>query len=564
MPILYLTTILAATLGGCSVSATTLLRVGTTTEMAPLSPVDTNGLWYSTGYTGFLFMPLITYRAPDARFGPCLAQSWEVAADNRSIRFRLHSGARWHDGPPVTAEDVAFTLDYVKEHELIGQLWRFLDHTEVLDTLTVVVHFTEPVAFYQSMFFPWPKILPKHIWNEVSEPDLFQGTRAMVGCGPFEFARYDADARVSSFRKVADFFGGNTAVEQIDIRYYGSNEALVLALKQGDIDVVMGATNNIPNAYVAAVEGEDPIGLVEIEDSGVPLTLVFHATRHPTRLAVFRQAVAAAIDYGAFIPTVMRGLGRIPERGFVPPAAWTYGGPFPLHVHDPEQAGSLLDSIGFKDVDGDGLREDENGDDFTLELIPETWQSNGEELRATELLVCQLKNVGIPARLTKYLVEEEYEILWERRDYQAYVGHATHASVRDGGHVYFANYQDYSYGTFEDSVYFEILDRITHAQNVDEYLHAVRQAQAFNSSALPGVPLTWSSKIFAFRKDRFSGWQGMTGYGFPNYDSWFSLRPVSMAAARPTASPSAGYWPIIGLAAAFLAAASWLWQRRKL
>ncbi len=558
-------TIMVVTLVGYSVSsAAVVLRVGTTTEMAPLSPVDTNGLWYSTGYMGFLFMPLITYRGPDARFGPCLAQSWEVAADNHSIQFRLHSGARWHDGPPVTAEDVAFTLDYVKEHELIGQLWRFLDHSEVIDTLTVAVHFTEPVAFYQSMFFPWPKILPKHIWNDISEPDLFQGTQAMIGSGPFEFDRYDAYARVASLRRVPEFFGGDTAVEQIDIRYYGSNEALVLALRLGDIDVVVGATSHIPNAYVAAVEGEAAIGLVEIEDSGVPLTLVFHATRHPTRLPLFRQAVAAAIDYGAFIPTVMRGRGRIPERGFVPPAAWTYGGPFPLHVHDPERAVALLDSIGFKDVDGDGLREDENGDDFTLALIPETWQSHGEELRATELLVYQLKSVGIPAQLTKYLVEEEYEILWERRDYQAYVGHATHASVRDGGHVYFANYQDYSYGTFEDSVYFEILDRITHAQNADEYLLAVRQAQAFNSSELPGLPLTWGSKIFAFRKDRFSGWQGMSGYGFPNYDSWFSLQPRPAAAAKPTDSMSAGFWTKFGLAVLFLAAASWIWKRRRL
>ena len=86
-------TIMVVTLVGYSVSSSTVvLRVGTTTEMAPLSPVDTNGLWYSTGYMGFLFMPLITYRAPDARFrslpGPVLGGSSRQPFDSVPPAFR--------------------------------------------------------------------------------------------------------------------------------------------------------------------------------------------------------------------------------------------------------------------------------------------------------------------------------------------------------------------------------------------------------------------------------------------------------------------------------------------
>ena len=542
------------------IQAGVLLRVGTSTELEPLSPVATSGFWYGIGYTGLVHMPLITYRPPDARYGPCLAREWKIGADNLSITFFLAPGARWHDGREVTADDVAFTLEYLKEHEIIGQLWRFLERAEAIDRQTVKVRFTEPVAFYQSMFFPWPKILPRHIWAEVEDPENFQGVEAMVGCGPFALVRYDADARQAFLKRTPGFFAGETRIDSVQIRFFASTEALVLALKRGDIDLVMGPGNHIPQIYIPALEEEDGLELMEVDDGGVPLTMVFHYDKHPVRKRAFRRAVAHAVDSRTLIATVRRGRGKVPELGFVPPGAWTYGGAGPQLQHDPVRARALLDSLGFVDRDQDGMREDEKGGPMTLEIVPETWQAQGQTVRAVEMIVHQLGEVGIRAQMVKYVVEQEYEKLWEERDYQIYVGYATHAGVRDGGHVYFANYRDFSYGTFEDSTYLTLIDAITAAADEDAYLAAVRTAQQYNIRELPGLALIWGEKAFAFRRDRFRGWRKMASYGIPNYDSWFSVEPV----AQKERVESSSTWPTTAaLGILIMAGGFWAWRKAR-
>ena len=511
-------------------AAETVLRAGTATELEPLSPVATSSFWYGSGYTGMVHVPLLTYHPPEARLGPCLAESWEISEDNRAITFHLAAGTRWHDGRDVTAADVTFTLEYIKKHQFLGQLWRFLERTEVVGPRTARIHFNEPVAFYQSMFFPWPKILPRHVWEEIDDPENFQGKAAMIGCGPFSLERYDTDARVAFLRKVPGFSGGDTRIDAIQIRFYGSTEALLMALRRGDIDVIMGTNHHVPLVYVPGLEKEEEIGLVEVEDTGVPLTLVFNADNHPTRIRAFRRAIACAMDSRPLIQALALGRGQVPELGFAPPASWSYGGPFPPLRHDPQQAMALLDSLGFADRDGDGLREDVDGSPFVLEIIPETWQSHGEATRAVEMIIHQLGKVGIRAEMKKYVVEQEYDILWEQRDYQVYVGHATHAGARDGGQVYFANFAGFSYGTFTDSSYLALIDRITHAPDEAAYLEATRQSQAYNARELPGLALIWGRKSYAFRRDRFSGWQPMAGYGIPNYASWFTLEAATRTA----------------------------------
>ena len=543
--------------------ASTILRVGTLTELEPLSPVVTHGFWYGTGYAAYLHMPLITYRAPDARFGPCLAREWVISTDNRSITFELHAGVRWHDGEPVTAADVAFTLNYVKEHELIGQLWRFLESAEAIDTGTALVTFTEPVAFYQSMFFPWPKILPRHIWEAVEEPGVFQGREAMIGSGPFTFERFDVDARIAHLRKTPGYFDGPVHIEGLQIRYYGTIDALLLALKRGDIDVVMGPGSDIPLSYLPALEHDAHVELMEIPDSGVPLTMVFHARNYPVRIRDFRRALSHAVDSAGLISGIYRGRGQVPELGFVPPAAWTYAGPTAPLRHDAQLAMAILDSLGFRDIDGDGIREDTEGRPFKLQIIPETWEDRGDAIRAVELVAFQLGGVGIRVEMDKHVLDEELELLWERRDYMLYIGHATPASVRDGGHVYFANYRDFSYGTFEDSTYFDILHRISHAPDRRTYLNAVGEAQHYNASEIPGLALVWGSKMFAYRQDRVTGWQPMLAYGIPNYDSWFALRPGSGHADGAADAARHWRWPAAGAALVLALGGAALHSRRR-
>ena len=541
-----------------------VLRVGTLTEMEPLSPMATSGFWYGSAWTGLVHQPLLTLDS-DGRLAPCLARRWEVSQDNRSITFHLPPEARWHDGEPLTAADAAFTLDYIRQHQLIGQIWRFYEGSHVLDDTTLVVRFNRSVAYYQSLMFAVPPVLPRHIWQEVEEPRRFAGAEALVGSGVFAFHAWDADARVAYLRRSDGPAVPRPPIERVEIRFFSSPGALILSLRRGEIDLLMGAQRHVPPAFLDAITSEPGVATLEMESAAVPLTLVFHGTRAPTRELAFREAVALAIDVKLIIQTVLRGHGRVAGRGFVPPANWTYGGPFPPLVQDVARSRILLDSLGFVDRDGDGLREDPEGAPFHLPLIPETWQSTGEAVRAAEVLVHQLRQVGLSASVDKHVVDREYELLWDERDYLAYVGHTTPTSTRDGGHVYFADYAGFSYGTFTDSAYHVLIDRITGSPDEAAYLSAVRDAQAWNDRHLPGIALAWGTRVYAWRDDRFTGWSPVVGDGLPSYLSWSTVRPLSPA--EPTGDTDSGaagrllVWGSLGLAAVVAARA--LWQRRR-
>ena len=461
---------------------------------------------------------------------------------------------------------MAFTLDYIREHQLIGQIWRLYDGSDVVDDSTVVVHFREPVAYYQSLNFAVPPVLPRHIWHGVDEPRRFVGAAALVGSGMFAFDAWDTDARVAYLRRSAGPGLPEPPIDRVEIHFFSSPGALVLALRRGDIDVIMGAERHVSPAFLNTLIDAPGVSTLEIPAAAVPLTLVFNGARAPTGERAFRQAIALALDGQTLVQTVLRGRGQTAERGFVPPGSWTYAGPFPPLAPDSRRAAALLDSLGYVDRDGDGLRESPTGTAFSLPLIPQSWQSSGDALRATEVLVHQLRQVGLAATVDKHVVDREYELLWDERDYVAYVGHTTPTATRDGGHVYFADYKDFSYGTFADSSYHALLDRITEAPNETAYLAAVAEAQKWNARQLPGIALAWGTQVYAWRSDRFADWSPVAGEGLPSYASWSTVRPVAQTTIdnNPGASPSGersspAWWLATGLAIVMI----WrLWRRR--
>lgn len=534
-----------------------VLRAGTLTELEPLSPLP-SGFWYSSAWTGLVHQPLLT-TGHDGQPSPCLARSWEVAADNRSVRFHLEPQARWHDGTPVRAADVAATIDAYGEHQLIGQIWRLYDRSDVIDDSTVVVRFREPVAFYQTLMFTVPPILPSHIWHDVAEPRRFAGADALIGSGRFAFVAFDVDARVAYLERSHNPALAPTIIDRVEVRFFADPGALWLALRRGDIDVVMGAERHVPPAFIDAVVGQAGVDTLSIPSAAVPLTLVFHGQQWPTSSRAFRRAVSLAVDSETFVRTVLRGRGQTAGSGFVPPGSWTWDGSRSPIRQDRAAATALLDSLGFVDRDGDGLREDPAGDPFVLPLIPETWQSTGEPLRATEVLIDQLRHIGLAASVERHVVDEEYALLWDQRDYLAYVGYTTPTSTRDGGHVYFAEYKDFSYGTFTDSAYHAVLDDITAAPDKAAYLAAVAAAQRWNRQQLPGLALAWGDRMLAWRGDRFQGWSPVAGEGLPSFASWASLRRVESPEHAP--EEARNWFGLVAASAVVLGVAVW-WRRR--
>ncbi len=127
---------------------------------------------------------------------PWLAKEWEVSEDGKTFTFTLVDGAKWHDGKDLTAEDVAFTVEYFKKHPPVrGGLMlngEYLIDSVSVDGNKVIIHTVDytPVALEKigSM-----RIIPKHIWEKVDDPEKFSGEGDIVGSGPYKLVAYNSE-----------------------------------------------------------------------------------------------------------------------------------------------------------------------------------------------------------------------------------------------------------------------------------------------------------------------------------------------------------------------------------
>lgn len=187
------------------------LRLGLTKgEFTIMNPVAQP--WHDANFFGVTHVPLVIFK-PDFDIAPGLAKDWSIAPDGKSVKFSLIANATWSDGTPVTAEDVAFTIDYWRENKIGAEgIWyeSYLDRVDVLDNSTVNIILKQPVAFDTLISeIPGTYILPKHIWENVKSAKDYDGADAMVGCGPFIFEKFDKDAEVVFLKANDKYFAGN-------------------------------------------------------------------------------------------------------------------------------------------------------------------------------------------------------------------------------------------------------------------------------------------------------------------------------------------------------------------
>jgi peptide/nickel transport system substrate-binding protein len=128
-----------------------------------------------------------------------LATEWE-RPDETTVRYKVREGHSWHDGEDVTPEDVKFTLEYIKDHQipLYSTQWELYDSVE-LDGQWVQVNFSDPVGPVHSTFSNQIPIVPQHIWSERDDPNNASVTEP-VGSGPLQFDYWDQGSELGLVR----------------------------------------------------------------------------------------------------------------------------------------------------------------------------------------------------------------------------------------------------------------------------------------------------------------------------------------------------------------------------
>lgn len=315
-------------------------------------------------------------RGADLEIEPDLASSWTVAADGLRYEFHLREGVRFHDGSPLTAEDVVATFDRIRDPSednpylvRAGDL-KAIETIEASDPATVVFRMHEPDAPFLSNLCAFP-ILPRGGPESLDEHP--------VGTGPFRFGRHVPGLELL-LEANPDYFEGPVALNGIVLRVLRDPASRISALRAGEIDLII---NDLPPVLVEGFE-DDPDFAV-LERPGVNYGyIIFNLQDRILSDVRVRQAIAQAIDRQAIVDHVMRGRARL-AHSMLSPVNWAHADGLPTWPHDPEAARRRLDEAGWPDPPGPAPR---------FELLFTT--SNSPVARAQAEIVREaLRGVGI-------------------------------------------------------------------------------------------------------------------------------------------------------------------------
>ena len=340
----------------------------------------------------------------DSGFVPKLAQEWHFE-DTLTIAFRLHPDARWHDGTPVTAHDVAFSFDVYTDPE-VNALSRSrvskMASVTARDSLTAVFHFRDhyPEQFFDAVYHM--RILPRHLLDTVPRAEFISHpfSRNPVGNGPFRFLRWNTG---ESIELLADssFFAGRPGLRRLVWRFTTDPLTMVTQLIAGEADILnyIGGPENIPRVarephlrteqYLAGTYAYMGFNFRDPADSDHPHPLF--SSRN------LRRALTMALDREAILQAALEGLGEVP-LGPVTRTLWIWTSDLQQIPFDVAGARRLLAELGWRDSDNDGVL-DLQGRRLAFELLVPS--SSIGRTRAAVILQAQLKEVGVDMTISE-------------------------------------------------------------------------------------------------------------------------------------------------------------------
>jgi peptide/nickel transport system substrate-binding protein len=339
-----------------------------------------------------LFTPLVQY---DEKLGvrPYLAERWDMTAND--VTFHLRHDVKWHDGRPVTAEDVKFTFDRAKDPaagSLIGSAYLpQVKSAEAIDSYTVKFTFEGPHA--QALEDFWWAPMPKHLLENVSAAEMRNApfNRQPVGSGPFKFSQWQANQRMVIERN-PDFpeaLGGPANLERVVFRIIPEPSTLLTELTTGGVHVDVP----LPPDQVKQVEGNDAIKVFAFPGKSV-YYIGWNNKRPPFNSANVRRALGMAVNRKEIIDALLFGQGT-PASSTVPPWHPLFPKDAPAPTFDVAAASQLLEQEGWRDTNGDGIRE-KGGQPLKFTLMT---SDNALNRSVVEVLQSQLKKVGANVEL---------------------------------------------------------------------------------------------------------------------------------------------------------------------
>lgn len=352
-----------------------------------------------------LLFDSLTQLMPDGAVEPKLATGWDVSDDELTYTFTLNPDATFHDGTPVTADDVVFTFNAAKDPATNSsdEGLETVENVTALDEHTVEVRVSRVTPAFLATAGA-RGIVPKHVLEGTDiANDVFN--REPVGSGPYRFVSYTPGESIM-FEAVEDHYRGAAAIPRVEFRVITDQNVLITQIMSGELDYGLITPRNLE-----VLEGAGEVEIVEVETPRY-FGLMPNFERPYWQDVKVRSAILGAIDRQGFVDQILLGSGTVLNAN-IAPASWAYTTEgVTEHPYDPEASAFALDEAGWV-VGERGTREK---DGTTLSFTVTLYSYDATLQQAMLLAQQNLAEIGV----TMEIEMVEPGVFSERRDSGTY------------------------------------------------------------------------------------------------------------------------------------------------
>ena len=475
-------------------------------------------------------------------FVPKLATEWSVSDDGLTWTVTLVDTATFHDGEPLTAEDVAFSIELYRDTEYPLLTSYAADFVEVAVVDDTTIELTTESELPQVLFetnLAAIYVLPQHIWAE-EDPIEFENAE-MIGSGPFTFVEATQDEFVELAAN-PDYWGTVPSVDGVIIRTIGNADARVTALTTGEIDAI----TEFPPTSVAPLQNTENIAVNIAETPGGQLRDIFfnvtteencppedgvcsgHAALKD--LAV-RQALAHATDKAALSDVATLGTGTIGLSLVTAAHGEFFASEVEDYAFDIAEANAILDEAGYEDSNDDGVREclaDQDCETLTFRLnFPNDSDSAPRE---AEVLQDTWNQAGVAVEIQGFEPDALTSVCCPAFDFDVMIW-SWYTDIDAGGLLEVATCAQIPTGFSETGYCNPEYDELFEAQSVnldrDSRIEQIHELQRILVEDVVYIVPYYFVSIQAWRTDTFTGWvEGSPTLGVIDPTQLVVLRPA--------------------------------------
>lgn len=476
---------------------------------------------YVTGYPGWNMLGLMydSLFVLDANNipKPWLATEDKVSADGLTHTITLRDGVKWQDGEPFTSADVKFAYEFYQKntHSRWTPPVKNFKSIETPDAKTVVITLPASDPSFALRLMGDVPIIPQHIWKDVTDPKKFENN---IGTGPFKLVEYKPD-EFYRFEANADYFMGKPAVDELLLPIIKDPTTIFSSLKTGEIQATI-----VPLSPELVKDFETNPDMKVERGPGFATTMFqFNTERAPWDKVEVRQAVALAIDTQQLVDTVLLGYGTPGNPGWLHPAHSVHNASIKAE-YNPAKAKELLDGLGYKDTNNDGIRE-ANGKPMEAELLVQS--NNPQRIRSAELIAAALKDIGISLKVTSLDTDSVTAKTWP--DFDVSKGRDFDVSMWGWSAPVMVNplrmtelvasdptKGSINIGGYKNPEVDTLAAELTTTVDAAKQKELIQKLEGIIARDLPFVMLFYQDGIYAFRPATYGQWLYQQGQGVMN------------------------------------------------